>query len=91
MNRLGGVQRHGVMLKPDAAVISEVLRYVAEGRLHGSIEHEFPLQQALAAVERSRSGRVQGKIVLLTEKGRYPLKGDATLLKGSVPIFPAGQ
>jgi NADPH:quinone reductase-like Zn-dependent oxidoreductase len=65
MNRLGGVQRHGVMLKPDAAVISEVLRYVAEGRLHGSIEHEFPLQQALAAVERSRSGRVQGKIVLV--------------------------
>ena len=38
----GGVQRHGVMLKPDAVVMSELLGYVAQGRLHCAIEREFP-------------------------------------------------
>jgi NADPH:quinone reductase-like Zn-dependent oxidoreductase len=64
-NLFGGVQRRGVMLKPDAGVMDEVLGYVAQGRLHCAIEREFPLQQALDAIERSRSGRVQGKIVLV--------------------------
>ncbi len=44
-NRFGGVQRHGVMLKPDAGVMNEVLGYVAQGRLHCAIEQEFPLQR----------------------------------------------
>lgn len=65
LNRCGGVRRHGVMLKPDAGVMDEVLDYVAQGRLHCTIEREFPLRQALDAIERSRSGRVQGKIVLV--------------------------
>jgi NADPH:quinone reductase-like Zn-dependent oxidoreductase len=64
-NRFGGVQRNGVMLKPDAGVMDEVLGYVARGQLHCAIENAFPLQQALDAIERSRSGRVQGKIVLV--------------------------
>jgi len=64
-NRFGRVQRHGVMLEPDAGVMAEVLGYVAEGRLHCAIEREFPLQRARDAIERSRSGRVQGKIVLV--------------------------
>jgi NADPH:quinone reductase-like Zn-dependent oxidoreductase len=63
-NRCGGVQRHGVMLKPDAGVMNEVLGYVAQGRLRCAIEREFSLQLARDAIERSRSGRVQGKIVL---------------------------
>jgi NADPH:quinone reductase-like Zn-dependent oxidoreductase len=65
INRFGGVQRKGVMLQPDAGVMDEVLRYVAQGRLHCTIEQTFPLPQALQAIERSRSGRVQGKIVLV--------------------------
>ncbi len=64
-NRCGGVQRHGVMLRPDAGVMNEVLGYVAQGRLHCTIEREFPLQQARDAIERSRSGHVQGKVVLV--------------------------
>ena len=64
-NRLGRVHRHGVMLQPDGRVMDEVLGYVAQGRLHCVIEGEFPLQQARAAIDRSRSGRVQGKIVLV--------------------------
>ena len=65
MNLFGGIQRHGVMLKPDASVMSEVLGYVAQGRLRCTIEREFSLQRAPDAIERSRSGRVQGKIVLV--------------------------
>ncbi len=64
-NRLGGVQRSGVMLQPDAGVTDEILGYVAQGRLRCTIEQTFPLRQALDAIERSRSGRVQGKIVLV--------------------------
>lgn len=64
-NRCGGVQRHGVMLKPDTHVMNELLGYVAQGRLRCAIEREFPLQLARDAIERSRSGRVQGKIVLV--------------------------
>ncbi len=64
-NYFGGVRRHGILLKPDAVAMNEVLRYVAQGRLHCAIEREFPLQQAREAIERSRSGRVQGKLVLV--------------------------
>lgn len=64
-NRCGGVQRHGVMLKPDTGVMNEMLGYVAQGRLRCAIEREFPLQLARDAIERSRLGRVQGKIVLV--------------------------
>lgn len=63
-NRLGGVQRHGVMLKPDAGAVDEYLGYVAQGHLRCSIEQEFPLSSARSAIERSRSGHVQGKLVL---------------------------
>ena len=64
LNLLGGVQRRGVMLQPDAAVMQELLGYVAQGQLRCSIEQEFPLSEARRAIERSRSGRVQGKILL---------------------------
>lgn len=64
-NRCGGVQRHGVMLEPDTRVMNELLGYVARGQLRCAIEREFPLQLARDAIERSRSGRVQGKIVLV--------------------------
>lgn len=63
-NRLGGVQRHGVMLRPDAGAVDEYLGYLAQGRLRPSIEQVFPLHEARPAIERSRAGHVQGKIVL---------------------------
>lgn len=64
LNLLGGVQRAGVMLQPDVAVMKELLGYLAQGQLRCSIEQEFPLGKARGAIERSRSGRVQGKILL---------------------------
>jgi len=63
-NCFGGVQRHGVMLRPNPAAAAEVLAYVERGRLRCSIEHQYPLASALEAIKRSQSGRVQGKIVL---------------------------
>lgn len=78
LNLLGGVQRRGVMLQPDAAVMKELLGYVAQGQLRCSIEQEFPLSEARSAIERSRTGRVQGKILL-----RVPWEnGDAHLFSG---------
>jgi NADPH:quinone reductase-like Zn-dependent oxidoreductase len=65
-NRLGGIQRHGIMLRPNAGVMKELLGYVAQGRLRCAIESVLPLLRARDAIERSRSGRVQGKIVLVT-------------------------
>jgi NADPH:quinone reductase-like Zn-dependent oxidoreductase len=64
VNRLGRVHRHGVMLRPDATTLHECLEYATQGRLHCAIEREFTLHEALAAVERSCSGRVQGKVVI---------------------------
>jgi NADPH:quinone reductase-like Zn-dependent oxidoreductase len=63
-NRLGGLQRHGVMLRPDPRSVDEYLEYLAQGRLRLSIEQVFPLREAHTAIERSRAGHVQGKIVL---------------------------
>jgi NADPH:quinone reductase-like Zn-dependent oxidoreductase len=63
-NRLGRVHRHGVMLQPDTAMMREFLEYATQGRLRCAIEQEFALRDALAAVERSRSGHVQGKVAI---------------------------
>jgi NADPH:quinone reductase-like Zn-dependent oxidoreductase len=64
LNRLGGIQRHGVMLQPQAAIMRELIDHVAQARLRGEIEREFDLAGAAQAVERSRTGQVRGKLVL---------------------------
>jgi NADPH:quinone reductase-like Zn-dependent oxidoreductase len=64
LNRLGGIQRRGVMLQPQAAIMRELIEYILQGRLHSEIEREFDLASAAQAVERSRTGRVRGKLVL---------------------------
>ena len=63
-NRVGPIRRHGVMLTPSAAAMDELLGYVRKGRLRCHVEAEYPLARATEAVERSRSGRVQGKLVI---------------------------
>jgi NADPH:quinone reductase-like Zn-dependent oxidoreductase len=47
-----------------ATAVDEYLGYLAQGRLRPSIEQVFPLHEARPAIERSRAGHVQGKIVL---------------------------
>jgi NADPH:quinone reductase-like Zn-dependent oxidoreductase len=63
-NRLGRVRRHAVMLTPNAAAMRELGGLAVEGRLRCHIEDEFALEDVAAAIARSRSGRVQGKIVI---------------------------
>ena len=63
-NRLGAVRRHVVMIRPGAGVMDELLGYLRDGRLRCHIEADYPLERAAEAVERSRTGRVQGKLVL---------------------------
>ena len=64
LNRLGGIQRHGVMLQPQAATMRELIDHIVQGRLRGEIEREFDLADAAQAIERSRTGQVRGKLVL---------------------------
>jgi len=64
LNRLGGMQRHGVMLQPQAAIMRELVDHIVQRRLRCEIEREFDLAAAAQAVERSRTGQVQGKLVL---------------------------
>jgi len=63
-NRVGPIRRHGVMLAPSAAAMEELLGYVRRGLLRCHVEAEYPLARATEAIERSRSGRVQGKLVI---------------------------
>jgi NADPH:quinone reductase-like Zn-dependent oxidoreductase len=63
-NQFGPIRRHGVMLAPCAAAMDELLGYVRNGLLRCHVEAEYPLARASEAIERSRSGRVQGKLVI---------------------------
>lgn len=63
-NRVGPIRRHGVMLAPSAAAMEELVGYVRRGLLRCHVEAEYPLARAAEAIERSRSGRVQGKLVI---------------------------
>lgn len=64
LNRLGRVRRHAVMLRPDDAALRELFAGLEQGRLHCEIAGEYPLEQAATAIERSRTGRVAGKLVI---------------------------
>jgi NADPH:quinone reductase-like Zn-dependent oxidoreductase len=64
VNRLGGLQRHAVMLKPSAAAMAELLGYVAAGRLRCEIAGEFALEDAGMAIRLSSEGHVAGKLVI---------------------------
>jgi len=63
-NRFGPIRRHGVMLAPSVAAMEELVGYVRKGLLRCHVEAEYPLARATEAIERSRSGRVQGKLVI---------------------------
>jgi len=53
-----------VMLAPSAAAMEELLGYMRKGLLCCHVEAEYPLARATEAIERSRSGHVQGKLVI---------------------------
>lgn len=63
-NAVGRVHRHGVMIGPSRRIMDELLEGFRSRQLHCHIEAEYPLERAAEAIARSRSGRVQGKLVV---------------------------
>lgn len=53
-----------VMLKPNAADLGQLDALAAKGQLQVIIDSRFPLTELGAAWERSRSGRVAGKVII---------------------------
>lgn len=64
LNRVGSLEHHAVMLRPDPRAMDELGRLVRAGRLRCEIAGEFPLADAGRAVALSRTGRVAGKLVI---------------------------
>ena len=63
-NRFGHIHRSSLMLYPTAAAAEELLSGYRTGQVRPFIEAEYPLREAKAALERSRQGRVQGKLLV---------------------------
>ena len=64
LNRLGPVARHAIMLRPGGPAMAELLAALDCGQLRCEIEEVFPLEQTDRAIERSRSSRVAGKLLI---------------------------
>jgi NADPH:quinone reductase-like Zn-dependent oxidoreductase len=63
-NLIGPIRRRAVMLAPSPGAHLELQRGIASGRIRCVVESEYPLERASAAVERSRTGHVAGKLVI---------------------------
>jgi NADPH:quinone reductase-like Zn-dependent oxidoreductase len=59
-----GVRGAGVMVKPNAAQLTEIAGLVDSGKLKVFLDAVFPLAEAYKAQELSETGHVRGKIVL---------------------------
>jgi NADPH:quinone reductase-like Zn-dependent oxidoreductase len=62
--RAAGVIATMMSVQPNGARLAEALGLVAAGGLRVEIAETLPLSAALAALEKSRSGRTRGKLVL---------------------------
>lgn len=64
----GGRRLRSVLVQPDAAGLARLSAWAAEGRLHPVVEHRFALEQAVQAHERSETGRVHRKLLLVADE-----------------------
>ena len=64
LNRLGRLMRHAVMLRPSEPAMAELLGAWRAGTLSCEVAEEIPLEEVAHAIERSRTGRVAGKLVI---------------------------
>ena len=62
-----GVEATNVGMQPDARRLEELSRLVDAGELSVRLERTFPLEKAPQALDKSRTGHVRGKIVLLVD------------------------
>ena len=64
----GGRRLRSVLVRPDAAGLATLAGWAAEGRLRPVVERSCPLEQAVQAHERSETGRVHGKLLLVVDQ-----------------------
>jgi NADPH:quinone reductase-like Zn-dependent oxidoreductase len=64
LNRVGSIRRYGVMITPSAAAMQELTDAWERGQLRCHVGGEFPLEDVPRAIALSRTGRVQGKLVV---------------------------
>jgi NADPH:quinone reductase-like Zn-dependent oxidoreductase len=64
LNRVGPIQRYGVMITPNAAAMQELTDGFERGRLRCHVDGEFGLEDVPRAIAASRAGHVQGKLVI---------------------------
>jgi NADPH:quinone reductase-like Zn-dependent oxidoreductase len=59
-----GVEGIKVAVEPNAGQLLHIARLIDSGKIRTCIARQFPLADAAAALELSKSGHVRGKIVL---------------------------
>jgi NADPH:quinone reductase-like Zn-dependent oxidoreductase len=60
-----GVTTAMIAVHPDGARLRELAMLMEEGRMRATVAQAYPLDEALAALRRSREGHTRGKLVLL--------------------------
>jgi NADPH:quinone reductase len=61
------IEATNIGMRPDARRLEELARLVAAGEISVRLESAFPLEEAPEALEKSRTGHVRGKLVLLVD------------------------
>ena len=64
LNRVGSIQRYGVMITPSAAAMQELTDACGRGHLRCHVDGEYSLEDVPQAIASSRAGHVQGKLVV---------------------------
>jgi len=59
-----GVRGVKVAVRPDRAQLAEIGRRIAAGEIRTLVAGTYPLEEAAAALERSKTGHVRGKLVI---------------------------
>jgi NADPH:quinone reductase-like Zn-dependent oxidoreductase len=62
-----GIEATNISMRPGARRLEELSRMVDAGEISVRLERAFPLEEAPAALEASRTGHVRGKLVLLAD------------------------
>lgn len=63
--RTRGVNYHYLFMRPDGALLTELVRMVDAGVLKPSIDRRYPLQQAAAALAHVEAGHAVGKVLVV--------------------------
>jgi NADPH:quinone reductase-like Zn-dependent oxidoreductase len=64
VNPLRPVKRHTLRLKPNADDLRTLLTWMKRGRIRPQVTERFTFANSVRALERSRSGKVRGKVVV---------------------------